>query len=132
MNQIYTSGSVDVDAIALGIVKVFPTLNLFEQRLSLELYLLLSGGQPVARAVLAERIQASAEVVDRILEWPGVLGFRATDRRLLGSLYRGSFQESSSVDGRWPKALGMVRVGHALFARIARQACRGRIQKPRW
>lgn len=83
MNQIYTTGSVDVDAIALGIVKVFPTLNLFEQRLSLELYRLLSGGQPVARAVLAERLQASPEMVDRILDgWPGV--FSDSERRIVG------------------------------------------------
>ena len=46
MNHIYTTGSVDVDAVAFGIFKVFPTLNLFEQRLLLELYRLLSGGQP--------------------------------------------------------------------------------------
>ncbi len=83
MNQIYTAGSVDVDAIALGIVKVFPTLNLFEQRLSLELYRLLSGGQPVARAVLAKRLQASPEIVDRILDgWPGV--FSDSERRIVG------------------------------------------------
>jgi len=29
------TGNVDIDAVALGIVKVFPTLDLFEQRLSL-------------------------------------------------------------------------------------------------
>ena len=83
MNQIYTTGSVDVDAIALGIVKVFPRLNLFQQRLSLEMYRLLSGGQPVARAVLAERLPASPEIVDRILDgWPGV--FSDSERRIVG------------------------------------------------
>jgi alkylmercury lyase len=83
MNQIYTTGSVDVDAIALSIVKVFPRLNLFEQRLSLELYRFLSGGKPVARAVLAERLQASPEIVDRILDgWPGV--FSDSERRIVG------------------------------------------------
>ena len=83
MNQIYTTGSVDVDAIALGIGKVFPTLDLFEQRLSLELYRLLSGGLPVARAVLAKRLQVSPEIVDRILDaWPGV--FSDSERRIVG------------------------------------------------
>jgi hypothetical protein len=31
------SGTLDVDAVALRIVKVFPVLDRFEQRLSLEL-----------------------------------------------------------------------------------------------
>ena len=68
MTHTSRTGNVDVDAVALGIVKVFPTLDPFEQRLSLELYRLLSGGQPVARAVLAERLQVSVEIVDRILD----------------------------------------------------------------
>src|SRR6266852_9315842 len=75
--------NVDVDAVALGIVKVFPTLDLFEQRLSLELYRLLSGGQPVARALLAARLQVSVEIVDRILDgWPGVVS--DSERRIVG------------------------------------------------
>ena len=75
--------SVDVDAVALGIVKVFPTLDSFEQRLSLELYRLLSGGQPVARAVLADRLQVSGEIVDRILDgWPGVVS--DSELRIIG------------------------------------------------
>ena len=81
----HTCGSqnVDVDAVALGIVKVLPTLDSFEQRLSLELYRLLSGGQPVARAVLAERLQVSVEIVDQILDgWPGV--FSDSERRIIG------------------------------------------------
>lgn len=83
MTHTSRAGNVDVDAVALGIVKVFPTLDLFEQRLSLELYRLLSGGQPVARAVLAERLQASAEIVNRILDgWPGV--FSDSERRIVG------------------------------------------------
>jgi len=56
MTHTSRTGNVDVDAVALGIGKVSPPLDLFEQRLSLELYRLLSGGQPVARAVLAERV----------------------------------------------------------------------------
>jgi hypothetical protein len=83
MTHTSRTGNVDVDAVALGIVKVFPTLDLFKQRLSLELYRLLSEGQPVTRAVLAERLQASAEIVDRILDgWPGV--FSDSERRIIG------------------------------------------------
>jgi len=49
----------------------------------LELYRLLSGGQPVARAVVAERLQSSVEMVDRILDgWPGV--FSDSARRIIG------------------------------------------------
>ncbi len=104
MTHTSRTGNVDVDAVALGIVNVFPTLDLFEQRLSLELYRLLSGGQPVARAVLAERLQASAEIVDRILDgWPGV--FSDSERRIVGywglsiaTAYRSPHQ--LMIDGR--------------------------------
>ena len=69
--------------MARGIVKVFPVLDRFEQRLSLELYRLLSGGQSVARAVLAERLHVSVEIVDHILDgWPGV--FSDSERRIIG------------------------------------------------
>jgi alkylmercury lyase len=77
------SQNVDVGAVALGIVKVFPTLDPFEQRLSLGLYGLLSAGQPVARAILAERLHVSVEIVDRVLDgWPGV--FSDSERRIIG------------------------------------------------
>src|SRR5258708_35601030 len=83
MTHTSRTGNVDGDAGGLGIVKVFPTLDPFEQRLSLELYRLLSGGQPVARAVLADRLQVSVEIVDRILDgWPGV--FSDSERRIVG------------------------------------------------
>ncbi len=83
MTHTYRTGNVDIDAVAVGIVEVFPSLNLFEQRLSLELYRLLSGGQPVARVVLAERLQVSIETVDRILDrWPGV--FSDSKGRIIG------------------------------------------------
>jgi alkylmercury lyase len=83
MTHTYRSENVDIDAVALGIVKVFPALDRFEQRLSLELYRLLSGGQPVACAVLAERLQVSVEIVNRILDgWPGV--FSDSERRIVG------------------------------------------------
>jgi len=83
MTHTYRSENVDIDAVALGMVKVFPALDRFEQRLSLELYRLLSGGQPVACAVLAERLQVSVEIVNRILDgWPGVFSDEA--RRIIG------------------------------------------------
>src|SRR5689334_24716186 len=44
MTHTYSNGNVDIDAVALGIVKVFPALDGFEQRLSLELYRLLAAG----------------------------------------------------------------------------------------
>src|SRR5581483_9728848 len=72
-----------VEDLAAGIVSAFPALDFFEQRLSLELYRLLSGGQPVARAVLAERLHVSVEIVDRVLDrWPGV--FSDSERRVIG------------------------------------------------
>jgi alkylmercury lyase len=83
MTNRFSTGNVDTDAIALGIVKVFPALDRFEQRLSLELYRLLSEGQPVAPAVLAERLQVSVAIVNRILDgWPGV--FSDSERRIVG------------------------------------------------
>lgn len=72
-----------VEDLAAGIVSAFPALDQFEQRLSLEVYRLLSGGQPVARAMLAERLQVSVEIVDRILDaWPGVSS--DSERRIVG------------------------------------------------
>jgi len=83
MTHTYRSENVDIDAIALGIVKVFPVLDGVEQRLSLELNQLLAGGQPVVRAVLADRLQAPVEIVGRILDrWPGV--FSDSERRIVG------------------------------------------------
>ena len=72
-----------VEDLAAGIVNAFPALDLFEQHLSLELYRLLSAGQPVARRVLAERLQVSVETVDSTLDdWPGV--FSDSERRIIG------------------------------------------------
>ena len=83
MTHTHRSENVDIDAVALDIVQVFPSLDRFEQRLSLELYRLLSGGQPVARADLAARLQASVEIVNRILDgWPGV--FSDSEQRIVG------------------------------------------------
>ena len=51
-----TMGKVKLDDLAASIVRCFPTLDLFEQRLSVELYRLLAAGQPVLRETLAERL----------------------------------------------------------------------------
>ncbi len=77
------SRAVNLEDLTAGAVSAFPALNRFEQRLSLELYRLLSGGQPVPRALLAERLQSSVVTVDRILDdWPGV--FSDSERRIVG------------------------------------------------
>jgi len=75
--------SFDLDRVAAAIVSVFPKLDPFEQRLSLELYRSLAEGKPVPRALLAERVGALVELVDPILnEWPGV--FSDPQRNVVG------------------------------------------------
>ena len=74
---------IDLDEVASNIVGVFPSLDLIEQRLSVELYRLLAEGQPVPRAVLAERLSISVETVNQILDsWPGV--FCDSKRQVVG------------------------------------------------
>ncbi len=51
-----TMGKVNLHDLAASIVACFPTLDLLEQRLSLEPYRLLAAGQPVPRETLAERL----------------------------------------------------------------------------
>ena len=83
MTRTHSKGNGSIDALALGIVSAFPALDRFEQRLSLELYRLLAAGHPVVRPVLADRLQAPVEIVDRILDhWPGV--FSDSERRIVG------------------------------------------------
>src|SRR6266852_3847879 len=78
-----TTGKVDLDDVAKSIVGLFPTLDLFEQRLSLELYRLLAEGQPVPRATLADRLGVPVDTVNRILGgWPGV--FSDPQQRVVG------------------------------------------------
>src|SRR6266851_6703282 len=78
-----TNDKVDLDDVAASIVGVFPTLDLFEQRLSLELYRLLAEGQPVPRATLADRLGVPVEIVNAILGgWPGV--FSDPQQRVVG------------------------------------------------
>ena len=78
-----TEHKFDLDRVAASIVGVFPTLDLFEQRLSLELYRFLAEGQPVLRALLAERLSVPVEIVNQVLNgWPGV--FSDPQQRVVG------------------------------------------------
>lgn len=73
----------NLNDIAESIVGCFPTLNLLEQRLSLELYRLLAKGLPVPRATLAERLKIPVDTINRILDsWPGV--FSGPQRQVIG------------------------------------------------
>ena len=78
-----TPSKLNLDELAASIVKCFPGLNLFEQRLSLDLYRLLGEGQPVQRTELAKRLETSVETVNRILDsWRGV--FCDAEGRIVG------------------------------------------------
>ena len=78
-----TTPKLNLAELAARIVRCFPGLNLFEQRLSLDLYRLLAEGQPVPRTALAERLAVSVETINSILDgWPGV--FSDADRRIVG------------------------------------------------
>lgn len=78
-----TTSKPDLAELAASIVRCFPSLNVLEQRLSLDLYRLLAEGQPVQRMDLARRLGTSVEAVNRILgSWPGV--FSDAERRIVG------------------------------------------------
>ncbi len=78
-----TPSKLNLVELAASIVRCFPSLNLIEQRLSLDLYRLLAEGQPVPRTVLAKRLEISLDTVNRILDgWPGV--FSDTEQRIVG------------------------------------------------
>lgn len=78
-----TRDKVDLDDMAARIVRVFPTLDTLDRRLSLELYRLLAVGQPIPRALLAERLEVPLETVNQIIEgWPGV--FSDSQQRVVG------------------------------------------------
>jgi len=78
-----TSSKLKLAELATSIVRCFPSLNVVEQRLSLELYRLLAGGQPVPRATLADRAGVTVETVNRILDsGPGV--FSDGQQRIVG------------------------------------------------
>jgi len=81
--MVITNGKVDLDEVAKSIVGVFPLLDLFEQRMSLELYCLLAQCEPVQRSTLAERLGALVETVNGILDdWPSV--FFDSQQRVVG------------------------------------------------
>jgi alkylmercury lyase len=78
-----TPSKLNLDELAASIVRCFPSLNMIEQRLSLDLYSLLAEGQPVSRNALAERLDVPVETVNRTLDgWPGV--FSDSERRIVG------------------------------------------------
>lgn len=78
-----TKAKIDLNTLAAKIVGAFPKLDTFQQRLSLELYRLIALGQPVPRALLAERVGSSVEAINQILDgWPGV--FADSERRVVG------------------------------------------------
>ena len=78
-----TTPKLNLGELASSIVGCFPALDLFEQRLSLTLYRLLSEGQPVSRTTLTDRLGASVETVNRVVDgWPGV--FSDAQRRIVG------------------------------------------------
>jgi hypothetical protein len=83
MTSMTAKDKIDLDEVAARIVRVFPTLDSFEQRLSLDLYRLLAAGQPVPRALLAERLGVTVERINHILDsWPGV--FSDSQQRVVG------------------------------------------------
>lgn len=78
-----TNDRMNLDEVAASIVRAFPPLDVFERRLSLELYRLLASGEPVPRELLAERLQVPIEIVNRSLKaWPGV--FSNNQGRIVG------------------------------------------------
>jgi alkylmercury lyase len=78
-----TNDRINLDDVAASIVNAFPTLDAFEQHLSLKLYRLLANGDPVPRDLLAERLQAPIDTVNRIIDaWPGV--FSDSQQRIIG------------------------------------------------
>ena len=93
-----TNYNVDLDVMAASFVNALPKLDSFEQRLSLELYRLLAGGQPVLRTLLAERLGVAMEKISPILKaWPGVF-FNSQDQ-----------------------VIGLVCLGYSLSPTVTRQ-----------
>lgn len=78
-----TVTKLNLNELAASIVRCFPSLDVLEQRVSLELYRLLADGQPVPRGTLAERLRIPVETVTQILDyWPGV--FSDAQGRVIG------------------------------------------------
>ena len=78
-----TNGSPVLNGVVASLLTAFPKLDVFEQRLSLELYRQLAAGQPVPRGALAELLRVPVETVSRIIDgWPGV--FSDEQKRVVG------------------------------------------------
>ena len=78
-----STNNIDLDGLTASILGLFPSLSIFEQRLSLVLYRLLSEGEPVPRAKLAQFLDRPVEEVNRHLDaWPGV--FSDEQQRIVG------------------------------------------------
>jgi alkylmercury lyase-like protein len=109
-----TSSKFNLAELATSIVRCFPSLNVVEQRLSLELYRLLADGQPVPRAALADRAGITVETVNRILDsWPGVFSDgAAANCRLLGSVPTSGLQQPSHAQNERPTSLRLVRLAN--------------------
>uniref|UniRef100_E6PXT6 Alkylmercury lyase (Organomercurial lyase) n=1 Tax=mine drainage metagenome TaxID=410659 RepID=E6PXT6_9ZZZZ len=79
----FTKDKLDLDTVTASIVNALPKLDLFEQRLSIELYRLLALGQPVPRVLLAARLGVEVETIKAYLEhWPGV--FLDSQQQIVG------------------------------------------------
>jgi len=64
--------NVDLDEISKGYFKASPTLTEEEQYINLEVYRLLSKGDPVTHEAVAQSLNMSFERVDEIIKsWPG-------------------------------------------------------------
>jgi hypothetical protein len=73
----------NLDTLAASVLGAFPKLDTLDQLISLELYRLLAEGRPVSPGNLAQRLEISNEIVERVLNgWPGV--FFDPDRQVVG------------------------------------------------
>jgi alkylmercury lyase len=95
---------LDLDLLVAAVLDAHPKLEPMGRRLSLELYRMLSEGQPVPRGALAQRLAIPEKTVDGIIDgWPGV--FSDPQRRVVGywglslpSAYGGPHR--FTIDGR--------------------------------
>jgi alkylmercury lyase len=81
--------TLDLEEISATVVNLFPKLNKQEQIVSVQLYRLLAGGQPVSRERLAETLHIPIEAINTILDqWWGIY-----------------YDEHSNIIGYWGLAL---------------------------
>lgn len=78
-----TKSKIAVDDLVAYVNGLFPSLSLFEQRLSIELYRLLLEGKPVPRQRLVPQLECTVDTINRTLDaWPGI--FFDEQRRIVG------------------------------------------------